>query len=286
MNKPPGAGKSGPRRRNPLPDLEALAAVSGKVTALEAQRTDPRRRSVYVDGQFILGLHEESVLLAGLKPGLQVDGALLVRAFQLEQAKRAKDDALVLLSASAKSRRDVEKKLLPRYGPEVTESVLEWLTRGGWLDDDEFARAYIRSHASYGARRLAADLARRGVARDVAQAAIGEALGAVSQTEQAREAAASRLARMPGADRETAQRRLSGFLARRGYDFETIARALAPLLADLPRAPRPAAAASRLNAGRTAGGGLTRRSGLGSRAGRGGKGRTPGLRAAAEEDES
>lgn len=244
-----------------------LAGVAGTVTALEAQKNDPKRRSVYVDGQFILGLHEESIILARLKVGQQIDGTRLAEALALDQAKRARDDALLLLSISAKSRRDVERKLLPRYGPDVTESVLAALVRGGWLDDAEFARSFIRSHASHGVRRLAADLARRGVGRDVAGAAIAELLGEVDQTEQAREAAAVRLSRMPGVDRDTAQRRLAGYLSRRGFNFETIAGALAPLLTDLPRAPRPVrqsgfSGRSGLSRSSGSGSGLTRKSGL------------------------
>lgn len=240
MNKPSGAGPYGPRRRSQPPDLEALAQLSGKITGLEPQKNDPKRRSVYIDEQFVLGLHEETIILAGLKVGRQVNGPALVEAMKRDEAKRAWDDALIALGAAPRSCREVERKLARRYPAEVVQGVMERLTNGGWLNDAEFARSYIRSHSAYGERRLLQDLARRGVARAIATAAVQELLAGADLTEQAREAAAQRLGRMQGVDRETAQRRLVGFLGRRGYDFETIQRALAPLLAELPRAPRPA----------------------------------------------
>ncbi|HWI64743.1 MAG TPA: regulatory protein RecX [Symbiobacteriaceae bacterium] len=217
------------------PDLEALAQLSGKITAMEQQQKDPKRRSIFVDGEFVLGLHEETVILAKLRVGQTVDGTKLVEVLRRDEAKRAWDDALGFLSACARSRREVERKLARRYPPEVAAGVVERLANGGWLDDAEFAAVYVRSHAAYGERRLLTDLARKGVARETAARVVKELVGAVDAVEQAREAAQARFARMAGADRDTAQRRLSGFLARRGYDFETISRALAPLLADLPR---------------------------------------------------
>ena len=239
MNKPSGAGRYGPRRRAQPPDLEALAQLSGKITALEQQKNDPKRRSVYIDEAFVLGLHEETIILAKLKVGKQVNGPALVEALKRDEAKRAWDDALVTLGAAPRACREIERKLARRYPPEVVQGVLERLTNGGWLNDAEFARSYIRSHQAYGERRLLQDLARRGVAKTVATEAVQELLGDADMTEQARAAAEQRLRRMEGADRDTAQRRLVGFLSRRGYDFETISRALAPLLEGLPRAPRP-----------------------------------------------
>lgn len=257
MSKEAGAGRrGGPRRRSAPPDLLALAELRGTVTALEPQQHDPQRRSVYINGVFVVGLHEETILLAKLKVGQRVEGQALVAALRQDFAKRAWDDALTMLSASAKSRREVERRLARKYEPDVVTAVVERLVGGGWLDDAEFARSYVRSHLNYGERRLLADLSRRGVAAAVARPVLAELLGAVDETAQAREAAAVRLKRMPGVDRETAQRRLSGYLARRGYGFETISKALAPLLADLPRAER-----------RAGGGGGLGRSSLGRRRG-------------------
>lgn len=240
-SKQTGAGKTGPRSRKETEckiDLEALAAVSGRITALEAQQRAKDRRSVYVDGQFVLGLHLETAAILRLKVGLEVDGALLTRAAAMEMEKKAWDTALLFLTATARSRREVERRLARTFPPETVQRVVERLAGGGWLDDLDFARRYVDSHRDHGERRLLQDLLRRGVAREAAQAAVRDALGASDPTGVAMEAAAKRLRSMTGVDRETAQRRLAGFLARRGYGFETISRALDPLLRELPPASR------------------------------------------------
>ncbi len=236
----PGAGSAGPRSRAPKRDgagkgvdPEALAELSGRITALEEQK-DPRRRSLFLDGQFILGLDLETVIRAGFKVGLQVTGPDLVRAHGLEQRKRAWDSALGLLAVTARTRREVERRLAAKFPPEVVEPTVDRLVNGGWLDDRAYAESYIRSKREYGTRRILADLARKGVDRQIAAEAVEAILGEVDATDQAREAAARRLARMGEVERPTAYRRLAGYLSRRGFGPDVITRALTPLLEALP----------------------------------------------------
>lgn len=205
---------------------------------MKPQQKDPHRRSIYIDGRYVLSLHEESILLAGLKPGMEVDGPRLAAALRQDQEKRAWDHSLRLLSAAARTRHQIAQRLKARYAPEVVEAVLERLERAGWIDDLAYARHYVEVRRGFGAARLLSDLIRRGVSAELARQAVAEGLEGEDMLAQAQEAAAQRLRRMPGVDRDTAYRRLAGYLARRGYDYETIARALEPLLTDLPRPPQ------------------------------------------------
>lgn len=241
MSNRTGAGTTGPlfrssgraARRKPV-DPEVLLRHGGRITAIEEQK-DPKRRSLFVDGEFALGLDLETVIRCGFKVGLPVEGPQLLRAQAMDMEKKAWDSALNLLAMSPRSAAELGRRLARNFPADLVEHTLSRLEAGGWLDDGEFAAAYIRSHREHGARRLLADLARKGVARDLAARAVEEALGEVDAAEQAREVAARRLTRMGAVDRETAQRRLTGLLARRGFGLDAIGRALAPLLQDLPR---------------------------------------------------
>lgn len=240
MSKRTGAGKTGPLPsgggRPPTVDLAALAMIEGRITGLEEQK-DPQRRSLLVDGRFALGLDLETVFRCGFKVGQPVDGAALLKAYRIDQSKRAWDGALTLLAASPRTVNELGRRLGRTYAPEVVDEVIHRLLAGGWLDDRAYAESYIRFKREYGSRRLLADLIRKGIAREVASAAVQEALGAVNALEQAREVAARRLAKLGGVDRQTAWRRLMSYLARRGFGPEVISRALEPLLRDLPEGP-------------------------------------------------
>jgi regulatory protein len=83
-------------------------------------------------------------------------------------------------------------------------------------------------------RRLTQELARRGVERAMADAAIADVMDEESVDERALLDAVARkkLSTLHGQDRETVKRRLYGHLARRGYASEDIAAVVRTLLAE------------------------------------------------------
>lgn len=105
---------------------------------------------------------------------------------------------------------------------DVVESEIERLTRVGLLDDVALATDLVdRLHDRKGLGRqgVVAELRRRGID----QAAIDAALDAAADDEddefvRAIELAQKRAGQLRGLDRATAERRLSGFLMRKGYN--------------------------------------------------------------------
>ena len=133
--------------------------------------------------------------------------------------------------------------------PEILDAIVERLLRVGYLDDAAFARYWIGERARSrprGARLLRQELRQKGVAAPVVEAALSEhaaeaedqpvpgavgaavrELGATDEPRAVREALglAQRRARTyAGLDAQTYRRRLGGFLLRRGYDYEVVAR--------------------------------------------------------------
>ncbi|MBF4607255.1 regulatory protein RecX [Curtobacterium sp. VKM Ac-1393] len=105
--------------------------------------------------------------------------------------------------------------------PDVVEHEIERLTRVGLLDDVALATDLVdRLHARKGLGRqgVVTELRRRGID----QIAIDTALDEAADDEddefiRAQELADKRAPQMRGLDRATAERRLSGFLMRKGY---------------------------------------------------------------------
>jgi regulatory protein len=151
------------------------------------------------------------------------------------------------LSMRALSRRGVSTSELrtmltkqDAFDPDVIEHEIERLTRVGLLDDVALATDLVdRMHARKGLGRQAivADLRRRGID----QTAIDAALDAAADDEddefvRAIDLATKRAGQMRGLDRATAERRLSGFLMRKGYNGGVVRIAVERAL-DGPRRP-------------------------------------------------
>jgi regulatory protein len=149
----------------------------------------------------------------------------------------AHERALRLLSVRARSRRELESRLL-RAGFEYGE-VLDELARleaVGLVDDEAFARQVAEhelGNRGSGRRAVVSRLLVAGVDRDSIDRVM-EDLGSDSEDERALEVARVRARRLAALPPDRAFGRLVGFLARRGYDPQ-VARRAARRAVDLDR---------------------------------------------------
>ena len=147
----------------------------------------------------------------------------------LRQYRHALDRAVAYLAARARSRHEVEAKLLQAgYRPCTVEMVLYKLEHENILDDADFARQWVeaRSARKLGRSRIAQELRRKGVSADEAEEAL-DAIGEDDQLAGAVALAEKAVARIrPGEDSRKAGNRILAMLARRGYSWELSKRAL------------------------------------------------------------
>lgn len=146
------------------------------------------------------------------------------------------DRALDLLEVRARSVTELRRALLRKGEPEPdVDAAIERLRSAGLLDDANFARQFARSKAlgaGHSRRRIQQELGKRGVARDVSDAAIEDVFEdeAVDEDASIERVARKKLRMLSKADEPTRRRRLYGFLARRGYDSDDIQRVMRSLI--------------------------------------------------------
>lgn len=143
-----------------------------------------------------------------------------------EEAKAAvRKRALGLLDQRARSRVELAGRLAELdFDAEVVESVLDDLERVGLLDDEDFAKEWVRQrHARRGksARVLDRELQQKGVsdalrARALAQVSLEDEEGAAREAAR-KKARTIKTVPVDRAEHEKALRRIVGVLARRGY---------------------------------------------------------------------
>ncbi|MBW3552931.1 MAG: recombination regulator RecX [Gemmatimonadetes bacterium] len=209
-----------------------------KITAL---KRSPRRERVriYVDGGDAPAaeLALDLVLRAGLAPGDPLDHATLEPLLREDEALRAREAALALLSHRARSRVEMRRRLAGRDFPGgVIDRTIEWLEERGYLDDDAFADAFVRDRLRLRPRGrigLLTELRRKGVDEGTAVASVDrvletEGVDEVALAVEAAEAWAGknvttvRAAGRSREDRQRARRRLYGHLARRGFGPDAV----------------------------------------------------------------
>lgn len=141
--------------------------------------------------------------------------------------QRASAAASRLLSHRPRSEAELRARLRGRFPADVVQRVMETLREGGLLDDAAFARLWKSSRDSLNPRSGAAikrELIDKGIARDVAEAAVADS----DDRDAAYRAALKWSRRLADADFPTFRRRLWGYLQRRRFSAsisrQTIAR--------------------------------------------------------------
>jgi SOS response regulatory protein OraA/RecX len=133
---------------------------------------------------------------------------------------QAKGICLRALTGTAKTRKQLADLLAKKEIPaEVADAVLDRFTDVGLIDDAAFAAAWVSSRQSgrgLARRALASELRAKGVNGEVAAAAVAE-VDPQDEWDSARALVARKMPSMQRLDRVTAERRLMGMLARKGY---------------------------------------------------------------------
>jgi regulatory protein len=197
--------------------------MSGTITRLQFQQRSADRVNIYLDGQFAFGL--PALEAARLRVGQHLTDADIEALLAVDQAQAAYDRAVRFLSYRPRSVSEVRRYLRQEIEDEATvEAVLGKLVEQGYLNDAEFARYWVDSRAQFrpkGPRALRQELRQHGLEN----AEIDTALMGLNSAEGAYVAARQRAARLAGlakSDPAAFRRKLSDFLARRGFDFEII----------------------------------------------------------------
>ncbi len=143
--------------------------------------------------------------------------------------QKARETSLNYLSRRARSAYEVAQRLRQREFPEeIVVEVIADLERLRFIDDRAFARRWIESRLdkAAGARKLVQDLRRKGIETAVIEEVIAEYAHQLDNPDRARGLLRKQAWRYRGLDRDKAQRRMLGFLARRGYDGATAWKAI------------------------------------------------------------
>ena len=228
----------------PAPDVSRIVPVDRR----------GRRVRVELDDDSAIELALEVVERAGLGVGDPAEPELRAELLDQDLRWRTREVALGFLAHRVRSRGEVQRRLRTEdFPPHIVDACLEQLAAQGLLDDAAFADLFVRDRLNLkpsGPARLRHELRGKGVAPEVAQAAIERGLDHAGHTDQslavsvalrwlsgkgARERAALASAAY-GGEREGALRRLIGFLQRRGFGGDAVRAAVAAVDAEARRA--------------------------------------------------
>jgi len=191
-----------------------------KITAIIVQKKNPNRVNIHLDGEFAFGLAR--ITAAWLRNGQELDEKKIEQLQAEDSKERALQQALLFLSYRARSESEIRKNLQKHEIPEVViEETLERLRKDKLVDDGQFAQDWVENRSTFrprSRRMLAMELRQKGLDDESMQSALED----VDDEPLAYEAAKKRAPRIEGLEWIEFRKKLSGFLARRGFPYSVI----------------------------------------------------------------
>lgn len=147
----------------------------------------------------------------------------------LKETQKAKNAAFNYLKIRPRSTGEMQQKLRDKgFSQEIIDDIVVFLTEYNFLNDQEFARAWIqyRLHKPYGPQRIKMELRQKRIDPEIVEQQLQQTLQEYNEEAVVRECVEGRLARLAQCEPEKKRRRLFDFLSRKGFSLSTINKVL------------------------------------------------------------
>lgn len=195
-----------------------------RITNLKPQTRRTDRYNLYLDGSYKFPVSANTVLAAGLHVGLEITEEELDKVQQAAEIGNAHDKALNYLDLRRRSTKELRDYLWRKeFEPEVIQAVIDRLARVGLLNDEDFARAWVRDRLLLkpkSKRALSAELFAKGIPRETADIVLSE-LDGDDELGALQDSINRKLRQSKYASRENDDKLIAA-LAREGYRYSDI----------------------------------------------------------------
>lgn len=140
------------------------------------------------------------------------------------------NSSLRFLSYRPRSEKEIRDNLVKKKAPqEIIESIISKLKEQRFLNDEEFAQFFVKSRISNrpkAVRVIKMELKRKGISEELIEKTIGDKELEVNDMDTARRLVEKKIDKYKALPRQEIYQKLGSFLARRGFDWDTVKRAI------------------------------------------------------------
>jgi len=197
-----------------------------KITKIEQQKNNRSRYSIFVDGNFSVGVHESVLFSEHLHVGDTITRDKIEALEQADARFAAKDIAFNLLKYRQRSIGEMRSRLRKKdFDGVVIETIINELKADGYLNDEEFALTYAEdqlTRKNIGPIRLKSELYKKQIPDKIVEKTVIQIYQKYDVVELARNAAKKKKQSLGNVDYQTAYRRMTSYLGRRGFPWDII----------------------------------------------------------------
>jgi len=209
------------------------AHQSVRITKIAAQKKDPNRKSIFLDGKYALGVSPETLLKFPLKVGQEINNRQLWIIKFHEEYQQGKRQALRYLGRRLRSEKELRSYLKRKHiSPQNTNRIINYCRQENYLNDAEFTRAFIKDQLNLnkdGINKIRQKLYQKGIERSLIERQLDELTNSEQQLQTALQMARKKIAlihKSPKNKRDKLFRYLKG----KGFTTEIIYKVLREVL--------------------------------------------------------
>ena len=188
---------------------------------------------VEVDGKFAFVLYKGELKRFGVTQGVELSEKIYQQIRTEIVLKRAKLRAMHLLTDTARSEKGLREKLRQGHYPEdIIEQAMDYVRSFGYLDDRKYAESFVLSRKESKSRKeIYAALLQKGVSAEQIQEVLDEVYAEEGEREAIQKLILKKHVDVLQANEEELHK-LYGYLARKGFRYEEIRKAIEEMNAD------------------------------------------------------
>jgi len=193
------------------------------ITSIKLQRIK-KRVNIYLDGRFGFGLDLENFVRLGLKAGNVLSDEDVVRISKKGEYQKALDWLLLFVSLRPRSEKEVNDWMArKKVADDLKSTLVEKLKHLDLLDDEKFARWWIEQRLAFknkSIKDLYYELAGKGIGKEIINKVLNSA--EIDEEKSARILLDKKGYRWRGLGKLERRKRISEFLARKGFKWDVI----------------------------------------------------------------
>ena len=191
-----------------------------KISSITLQK-NKSRANVFLDGEFVCGLNNLTLVKNGLKPGTEITKEKLMKIYNESEIEGAYEKALSLLSRQKYTKKAITDKLKAKgYETEIIDVVVGKLKEYGYISDAAFATSFVNCNNSKSKRILEVNLLQKGISREIIKQVLDENITLESEREKCTEATNKYMKNKEMNDATI--KKLKAHLLYKGFSFEDI----------------------------------------------------------------
>lgn len=195
-----------------------------QITDIKPQKRQ-KKVNVFLDGKFSFSLDLENLAKTGLRLGQRLSQESIEEIVKKGEFTKIESRALKFLSYRPRSERELFDWFRRKnVGEKTQKAVAGKLKRLGYINDKEFAKWWFEQRTAFRPQGLALtklELRRRGVDRALIEEILGKEFK-FPEAEWAEKAALKKLKSLKRLSKQKTKEKLTQFLLRRGFLWETI----------------------------------------------------------------